>query len=100
MHVGVSIGRSCAQAQWPIVGRCCCERQSSRHRILFRMQHLPGGPKVPAGKATQQLPVALAHAALSMAANSALKREAPRILTFVSRKPYDVTPTTALSVRL
>src|SRR4030095_917774 len=48
----------------------------------------------------QQLPIALAHAALSMAANSALKPEAPRILTLGSMKPYDVTPTTALRVRL
>src|SRR6185436_4648679 len=48
----------------------------------------------------QQFPVAFAHAALSMDANSALKPEAPRIFTFVSRKPYDVTPTTALRVRL
>src|SRR5678815_4150155 len=54
----------------------------------------------PLGEATQQLPVALAHAALSMDANSALKPEAPRILTLVSMKPYDVTPTTPWRVRL
>ena len=35
-----------------------------------------------------------------MDANSALKPEAPRILTLGSMKPYDVTPTTALRVRL
>src|SRR4029453_11745460 len=51
-------------------------------------------------KLFQQLPVALAHAVLSMLANSALKPEAPRTFTFGSMKPYDVTPTTALRVRL
>src|SRR5215470_10103370 len=61
----------------------------------------PSGPMVARWeKRFQQLPVALVHAALSMAANSALKPEAPRIFTFGSVKPYDVTPTTALRVRL
>src|SRR5262249_13871041 len=75
--------------------------QVFQYRDGLQCASSPSGPMVARWERRfQQLPGALVHAALSMAANSALKPEAPRIFTFGSVKPYDVTPTTALRVRL